>query len=69
MIAEEDHVVTRMMYRGTQRGEIFSVAPTGKKIAYAGAAFFRIANGKVAEGWVLGDLLSVLRQIGASKIP
>jgi steroid delta-isomerase-like uncharacterized protein len=69
MIAEEDRVVTRMMYRGTHRGEIFGVAPTGKKIAYAGAAFFRIADGKVTEGWVLGDLLSVLRQIGAGAIP
>ncbi|HYL46630.1 MAG TPA: ester cyclase [Candidatus Limnocylindrales bacterium] len=69
MTAEEDRVVARTMYRGTHRGEIFGVSPTGKEITYAGAAFFRIADGKVAEGWVLGDLLSVLRQMGASKIP
>ena len=69
MIAEQDRVVVRALYSGTHRGELFAVAPTGKRIAYAGAAFFRIADGKVAEGWVLGDLLSVLRQIGASTIP
>jgi steroid delta-isomerase-like uncharacterized protein len=69
IVAEGDRVVTRMTYSGTHRGELFGVAPTGKKIAYAGAAFFRIEDGKVAEGWVLGDLLSVLRQLGASKIP
>ena len=69
MIAERDRVVVRALYSGTHRGEIFGVAPTGKKIAYSGAAFFRIAEGKVAEGWVLGDLLSLLRQLGARAIP
>lgn len=69
MTAEEDRVVARTMYRGMHRGEIFGVAPTGKEITYAGAAFFRIANGKVVEGWVLGDLLSLLRQLGALAIP
>lgn len=67
--AEDDRVVARTMYRGTHRGEIFGVAPTGKEISYAGAAFFRIADAKVAEGWVLGDLLSVLRQLGARAMP
>jgi steroid delta-isomerase-like uncharacterized protein len=66
---EDDRVVARLLYRGTHRGEIFGVAPTGKMIAYAGAAFLRIADGKVAEGWVLGDLLSLLRQLGAQKLP
>jgi hypothetical protein len=39
-------------------------SPAGKTIADAGAGFFRMAIGKVAEGWVLGDLLSLLRQLG-----
>jgi len=69
MTAEADRVVARTMYRGTHRGEIFGVAPTGKAITYAGAAFFRIADGKVTHGWVLGDLLALLRQMGAEKLP
>jgi hypothetical protein len=44
-------------------------SPAGKTIADAGAGFFRMAIGKVAEGWVLGDLLSLLRQLGAQKLP
>ena len=36
---------------------------------FAGAAFFRVVNGKVSEGWVLGDVLSLLRQLGAQKLP
>jgi steroid delta-isomerase-like uncharacterized protein len=67
--AEDDRVVARTFYRGTQRGEIFGVAPTGKAISYAGAAFFRIKDGQVIEGWVLGDLLGLLRELGARHLP
>jgi steroid delta-isomerase-like uncharacterized protein len=69
IVSENDGVVARLTYRGTHRGEILGVAPTGKTIEYAGAAFFRIANGKVSQGWVLGDVLSLLRQLGAQKLP
>ncbi|MGH9745263.1 MAG: ester cyclase [Candidatus Acidiferrales bacterium] len=69
LTAEDDRVVARTFYRATHRGEIFGIAPTGKSISYAGAAFFRIADGQVIEGWVLGDLLSLLRQLGSKSLP
>jgi steroid delta-isomerase-like uncharacterized protein len=67
--AEDDRVVARTFYCGTHRGEIFGLAPSGKEISYAGAAFFRIRDGRVIEGWVLGDLLGLLRQLGAHSMP
>lgn len=67
--AEDDRVVARTFYRGTHRGEIFGLAPSGKQISYAGAAFFRIRDGQVIEGWVLGDLLGLLRELGARSVP
>jgi steroid delta-isomerase-like uncharacterized protein len=67
--AEDDRVVARTFYRGTHRGEIFGLAPTGKQISYAGAAFFRVRAGQVIEGWVLGDLLGLLRELGARSLP
>jgi steroid delta-isomerase-like uncharacterized protein len=69
LIADGDTVAARLTYSGTHRGEIFGVAATGKKVAYAGVAIFRIAAGKVAEGWVLGDLIGLLRQLGARSLP
>jgi steroid delta-isomerase-like uncharacterized protein len=66
LIAEGDQVVARLTYRGTHRGEVFGIAATGKQITYAGTAIFKIANGKVSEGWVLGDRLALLQQLGAS---
>jgi steroid delta-isomerase-like uncharacterized protein len=67
--AEDDRVVARTFYCGTHRGEIFGLAPTGKQIRYAGAAFFRIKAGQVVEGWALGDLRGLLRQLGAESPP
>jgi len=68
MVAEDDCVVARLTYTGTHRGEIFGIPATGKRISYAGAAFYRIANDRIAEGWVLGDVAGLLRQLG-TKLP
>jgi steroid delta-isomerase-like uncharacterized protein len=69
IIAEDENVVARLTYSGTHRGEIFGIAPANKSIRYAGAAFFRISGSQVAEGWVLGDILTLLRQLGAKQLP
>jgi steroid delta-isomerase-like uncharacterized protein len=69
MIAERNRACARLTYTGTHRGEIFGVAPTGEKVNYAGAAFFRIENGQVAQGWILGDLTGLLGQLGARTLP
>src|SRR2546423_3333476 len=65
MVAEDDCVVARLTYTGTHRGEIFGIAATGKRISYAGAAFYRIVNDRIVDGWVLGDVAGLLRQLRA----
>jgi predicted ester cyclase len=45
---------------------VFGVAASGRRVAYAGVAIFHIAGGKIARGWVLGDTLSLMRQLGAA---
>jgi predicted ester cyclase len=62
-ISEGDKMFARLMYTGTHRGEIFSVEPTGRSIAYAGAAVFAFYGEKIKEIWVLGDVYGLLRQL------
>ena len=69
LVAENQHAVARLTYRGTNHGEIFGIAPTGKKIIYAGAAFFQIGRGRITEGWVLGDRMSLLQQLSEHPAP
>ena len=64
LVAEDDRVVARLTYRGTHGGEIFGVKATGRNIQYDGLALFRISDGKVAEGYVLGNVIHLLGQLG-----
>jgi len=63
IISEEDKAFARLTYRGTQRGEIFGIAPTGKPIQYVGAAVFRFRGDKIMEVWVLGDIHGLISQL------
>lgn len=64
LIQTQDRVAARMTFRGVHKGEFFGVQPTGREIAWAGAAFFTVRNGVIAELWVLGDIDSVKAQLG-----
>jgi steroid delta-isomerase-like uncharacterized protein len=63
IVSEGDRSFARLTYRGTHRGEIFGVAPTDRRVEYAGAALFRFRGGRIAEVWVLGDLHGLLQQL------
>ena len=56
-IAEGDKVVTRLIMTGIHRGKFQGKAPTGRGVARGGTVIFRIANGKIAEGWPRWDSL------------
>jgi steroid delta-isomerase-like uncharacterized protein len=64
-IAEGDKVMTRLLGRGTFRGEILGLPPNGKVIEIAGISVHRLAEGKLVEHWAQADLLGFLQQLGA----
>jgi predicted ester cyclase len=64
LIAEGDRVVARTTMVGTQQGEFFGIAPTGRSVSVPGIHILRIADGKVAEHWGVNDDLSLMRQLG-----
>jgi steroid delta-isomerase-like uncharacterized protein len=69
LLVDGDRVAARLTYRGTHRGPLFGLAPSGRAVRYAGLALFQIRDGRIADGWVLGDTLGLLRQLGATAIP
>ena len=69
MIAEGDLVATRFTTAGTHRGELMGVAATGRRVEVTATSIYRIADGKLAEGWVNFDALGLLQQIGALPAP
>ena len=65
IFAVEDRVITRMNWTGTHQGALGGVLPTGARVEYAGAAFFRLAEGSIEEAWVVGDTQELWRALGA----
>ena len=65
LIAEGDTVVVRHSARGTHRGMLMGIPPTGKQISTSGIAIIHFANGKSVEDWFNGDDLGLMQQIGA----
>jgi predicted ester cyclase len=68
VIADGDMVGMLFRVRGTQRGNFFGIAPTGKTIDIHELGIFRLADGKITEGWFMADEAGLLLQLGA-KLP
>lgn len=64
-VAEGDRVVTRWRARGTHQGPMGGLQPTGRAVDVSGVTIERIADGRIAEVWVVRDELGMLRQLGA----
>jgi len=64
IIAEGETVMARWTCRGAHKGELNGIAPTGKQISISGVTVARIASGKIVEGWVNWDALSLMQQLG-----
>jgi steroid delta-isomerase-like uncharacterized protein len=63
IISEGDRAFAKLTYRGTHRGEVFGIAPTGRMVQYAGAAVFKFKDDRIAEVWVLGDIYGFISQL------
>jgi steroid delta-isomerase-like uncharacterized protein len=63
LVATKDHVAASFVYTGTQQGILFGVPPTGKSLRFTSCDIFRVAGGKIAEHWGMGDIAGVLAQI------
>lgn len=62
-IAEGTTVATRWTVRGTHRGEILGIAPTGRRITVTGISYSRIEDGKTQESWTSWDTLGLVQQL------
>lgn len=69
IFGQDDLVAVRHSWRGTHRGEILGIAPTGKTVVVQAMNIFRLADGKIVERWGGPDLYGLLRQLGATLTP
>lgn len=66
VIAQGDKVVYRNTVTGTHQGEYRGLPATGRSVTYDEIFIVRFADGRIAEIWGVVDVLTQLRQLGAS---
>lgn len=64
LVAEGERVAERWTGRGTHRGELQGIAPTGKRVEAPGSVFYRIVGGKIVEFRGQLDMMGLMQQLG-----
>ena len=64
IIAEEDRVGLLWRLTGTHTGNLYGIPPTGRRVDIHEIGLFRLADGRLTEGWFMADELGLLKQLG-----
>ena len=67
-ICEEDKVVVRARVRGTHKGELMGIPPTGRMIDLPFTVIYRIADEKINKGWLFVDRMDLMNQLGINSM-
>lgn len=68
-IEESGNVMIRWNSTATHQGNLLGVPATNKPVKRNGITVYRVENQKIVEWWNASDMLPVLVQIGAIKLP
>ncbi len=69
MVAEGDRVSFRVNHEISHTVPVMGVPPTGKTFTVSEYYISRSADGKVAEGWCLMDMLGLYQNLGINPPP
>jgi steroid delta-isomerase-like uncharacterized protein len=69
LVAEGERVAERWTGRGTHRGELMGIPPTGKRVEVPGSVFYRIVGGKIVEFRGQLDMMGIMQQLGVMLSP
>ena len=65
-IAEDSRVLTRFVWKGTQRGDFLGMPPTDRAVSVWGMVIDQFEGSKVKSTRILMDTMSLMQQLGAS---
>jgi predicted ester cyclase len=63
-LVDGDRVTTYKTYYGTREGSFLGIAPTHCTIHFESVDVMRVQDGKITNHWGVGNLLSLMQQIG-----
>lgn len=60
-----DYVCSHYTYRGTHDGDLMGIPASEEPCEIMGTLIHRVEDDRIAEAWVVADILGLLQQIGA----
>ena len=69
LFTSDDKVAVRITIHGTHKGDLLGLAPTGRSMTWTGIDIYRVAEGKIAEGWAERDRLGMRQQVSGQTAP
>ena len=69
LIAQDDLVVARASVRGTHQGDFLGVPATGNEVSFESMEVWRLDTGRIAEQWVVMNVMGLFQQLGAIPSP
>ena len=69
LVAAGDTVAARWSWTATHTGDLMGIPASGRSVNFSMIEILRIANGKIAEGWVTFDAMTMMQQVGAVPTP
>ena len=64
VVCDGDWIAARWTVTGRHAGLLFGVQGKGAALEVNGMSMNRIADGRIAEGWIFNDTVSLFRQLG-----
>jgi predicted ester cyclase len=64
-LADGDRVASHWVFRGTHRGDLYGLAPTGVPVQFQNLSICRVEGGRIVQYNSEIGFLSVLKQLGA----
>ena len=68
-IAEGEKVVSRVIWKGTHKGEFMGIPPTNKKVEVWGMVIDVVRDGLFSESRIIMDTVGLLQQLGVMPEP
>lgn len=68
LIVEGNKVVLRGTVQGEHKGELFGIAPTGRKVNVDLIIIYELENDKIVNHWMQADTVALMQQIGSSPV-
>jgi steroid delta-isomerase-like uncharacterized protein len=69
VVSKQEMVAVRSVVRGTPAVAFLGVPPKGQVITFGALDTWRVADGRVAEGWHVEDFARVLIDLGVVRLP